>query len=339
MEILEIVLALAVSMLLFSTMASMVVEIVHRTIRIRKKGLHKMLTSFYENEVKQDMSNLMNKGSAVEDVTAFINKITLKSGDSTVTTMEFIRRFAETDIGRSIGRRADKDVDVLIDEAAERYEEYGTQASQLFRKYSALINVIVSVLLAFALNINIINIYNAMQKNETLTQELALHAEQAMTVYELRAAQDTSQAYESQEALKNDIKELKDTVRETQKIGLPIGWNNGLIFGDNITSANVALWIFSTLMTGLLIGLGGPFWYDVVKRLTPITRLAGAMMRPSARKGEGQKDSNDSGAKEDQPETVEDHRAAFKKVIKARHVIDGVNNKTDKLLGPRALRL
>ena len=107
MEMLEIALALAVSMLLFSTMASMVVELIHRAIRIRKKGLNKMLTSFYENEVQQDMYKLLNRGRSAGDISDFINKITLKSGDTTVTTMEFVRRFAETDIGRSIGRRAD----------------------------------------------------------------------------------------------------------------------------------------------------------------------------------------------------------------------------------------
>ena len=49
--------------------------------------------------------------------------------------MEFIRRFAETDIGRSIGGRLDNEVDTLIHETAERFEEYGNQASQYFRKY------------------------------------------------------------------------------------------------------------------------------------------------------------------------------------------------------------
>jgi hypothetical protein len=56
MKILEIFLALAVIMLLFTIISTMVVDIVNRLARVRKRGLKKMLASFYENEVKLDMA-------------------------------------------------------------------------------------------------------------------------------------------------------------------------------------------------------------------------------------------------------------------------------------------
>ncbi|RKZ70613.1 MAG: hypothetical protein DRQ44_00040 [Gammaproteobacteria bacterium] len=339
MKMLEIVLALAVIMLLFTTIATMVVEIVNKISRVRKRGLKKMLTSFYENEVEQDMAKLLNNESSTEDVSDFINKITLKTGDSTVTTMEFIRRFAETDIGQSIGARIDNEVDVLISETAERFEEYGSQASQSFRKYSAIVNVIVSVLLAFVLNVNILNIYSVLQKNEAMTKELALSAEQTMAVYKIQAASLDGDDFKDKTDLEDDIKELKVAIKEVKKIGLPIGWKDGTSFSEDIAPLTLIVWIVSTLITGLLIGLGGPFWYDVVKRLTPITQLAGAMARPSDAQGEGRKSKAHPSYQKGDAIRADDPKAVFKEVIKARNIIDGVNKSPDKLLGPRAMRL
>ncbi|MGD8369532.1 MAG: hypothetical protein PVG78_17980, partial [Desulfobacterales bacterium] len=52
MNVLQIALALAVSMLIFSTLATMIVEMIHKVLKTRKIGLKQMLKAFYETEVK-----------------------------------------------------------------------------------------------------------------------------------------------------------------------------------------------------------------------------------------------------------------------------------------------
>jgi hypothetical protein len=74
-------------------------------------------------------------------------------------------------------------------------------------------------------------------------------------------------------------------VAETEQFGLPIGWSGDKFFNkEDLDKLKLIIWIISTSLTGIMIVLGGPFWYDVVKRLTPIAHLTGALVRqPPAR--------------------------------------------------------
>ena len=353
MNVLQIALAIAVSMLMFSTLASMVVEILHKVLGVRRKGLKKMLTAFYACEVKQRMQAMLRRESAAgDDMQKFIDKITLAGSDASVTTIEFIRRLADTEIGKGISDRADSEIDALIEEIAVRYEEYGRQASLWFRNYSQIGTVIVSVIVALCLNINGLIIFSAFQNNEALTRKVALQAEQAMAAYQV---QEKSLAAALQEgdsraaAMDTDIEDLKRSVAELKKsvaaatdLGLPIGWSNawsnGRIFDLNdIEPLGWAVWIFTTILTGLLIGLGGPFWYDVVKRLTPINQLAGALVRQPPPKNDAVKETDS--AKSGAATAAEDPKTAFKSVIRANRILDNTGAEDGGLLGPKALRL
>ncbi len=93
----------------------------------------------------------------------------------------------------------------------------------------------------------------------------------------------------------------------------------------------------TTIFTGFLIGLGGPFWFDMVKRLSVVSQVTGALMRPPPEKGEG--DGGTKSSKSAKAVLPEDAKTAFKKVVRAQRIIDGVGDVGSDLLGPRALRL
>jgi len=348
MNALQIALALAVSMLIFSTLATMVVEMFHKLLGSRRRGLKKMLEAFYENEVKQRLQALIQRGGvAVEDMPEFIQTITLKAGDTSVTTIEFVRRLADTEIGKRIGRRADNEVDVLIDGVAERYEEYGRQASQLFRRYSQIGTVVVSMVVALCLNINVLVIFRTFQSNETLTRTVALQAQQAMATYKVQAEiLRTTQTRDSDitavdmdlDDLKASVKKFNDALAKAEKLGLPIGWSDDKIFNaSDIEPLGWFVWTLTTLLTGFLIGLGGPFWYDVVKRLTPVTQLAGALVRPPPATDDAGKRTTPK--KSGPPMVPEDPKIAFKTAIRANRILDTMDAETGGFLGPKALRL
>jgi hypothetical protein len=349
MNALQIALALAVSMLIFSTLATMVVEMLHKVLRTRRMGLRKMLSVFYESEVKGRINGILSKdGTATEDLSEFIGKITLKSGDSSVTTMEFIRRFADTEIGKCIARRADSQVNVLIDEIVETYEEFGRQASKQFRRYSQIGTIVVSIIVALCLNINILIIFQTFQSNEKLTRAVALQAEQAMATYQIQAEllktamtntdTDRSDLDDGIEDLKGNVQKFRDSVAAAQALGLPIGWSDGEIFNrKDIDRLGIVFWILTTMLTGFLIGLGGPFWFDVVKRLTPVSQLAGALVRqPAAKTDSGPSAVSETGAT---AVVLEDPKAAFKTVIRANRIIDQMDTEGSGFLGPKGIRL
>jgi hypothetical protein len=350
MNALQIALALGVSMLIFSTLATMVVEIFNKVLRLRRVGLNKMLEAFYKTEVKQRIQvMLVRDGASVEDMPEFIKKMTSMTGGShTLSTIEFIRRLADTELGKSLAQRADSEIDALIDDITERYEDYGRRASQIFRRHSQVGTVAVSVIIALCLNINAVTIFRTFQKNEKLTRAIAGQAEQAMTAYQVQAelleasakkdASEIAAIGTDIEDLKGSVREFRKAVDEAEKLGLPIGWSDDQFFNSkDIESMGWIAWILTTILTGFLIGLGGPFWFDVVKRFTVVPQLAGALVRqPPA------EDETGDGTKPQKSGTTvfpEDPRTAFKKAMRAQRIIDGMGAEVGDFLGPRAMRL
>jgi hypothetical protein len=132
---LQIALALAVSMLIFSTLATMVVSMFHTILNSRRRGLKNMLGAFYDSEIKGRLNAVLETNGPIDGKQEFIDKITLDTGqaqipaDTSVTTIEFVRRLANTDIGKSIAKRIDTEIDVLIDEFADQGDKEGTLAA------------------------------------------------------------------------------------------------------------------------------------------------------------------------------------------------------------------
>lgn len=350
MYALQVALALAVSMLIFSTFASMVIEIFYKLTRFRQSGLKNMLEDFYQIEVKQRCRAIIeSEASAVEDMPAFVEKVTSMTGGSfTLSTIEFIRRLADTKIGMRLAQRVDSEVDILINDITERYEDYGRKASQIFRRNSAIGTVIVSVIVALCLNINVVTIFRAFQNNRELTQAIAGQAEQAMGAYRLQselqkaaAAEDTSKLTPTDEdilELQASVQKLKKALTDAKELGLPIGWSGDAFFNpEDIKKMGWVTWFLTTIFTGFLIGLGGPFWFDMVKRLSVVSRVTGALIRQPPPKDEGGEGAKP--AKKSMAVVPEDPLAAFKNAIAAQRIIDRANGVVSDFLGPRALRL
>lgn len=350
MNALQIAIALAVSMLIFSTLATIVLEIIYKVLRLRQIGLKMMLKAFYKTEVKQRIQVMLARdGASGEHMPEFIKKMTsMRGGSHTLSTIEFIRRLADTDIGRRLAQRADSELDALIDDITERYEDYGRMASQLFRRISQTGTVIVSVIIALFLNINAVTLFRTLQTNEVLTQAIAGQAEQVMTTYQVQAEllKSTAQKDESEKTaidthikdLKQSMQKYKETVDKVEKLGLPIGWTDDQFFNSkDIKKMGWIVWILTTIFTGLLIGLGGPFWFDTVKRLTVVSQVTGGLVRQPPPKDE----TGDGAKPEKTPGKVypEDPKTAFKTAVRAQRIIDNTGTEVGSFLGPKALRL
>jgi hypothetical protein len=86
-----------------------------------------------------------------------------------------------------------------------------------------------------------------------------------------------------------------------------------------------------------LICLDGPFWFDIVKRLTFVRQIVGSLIRRPPTKTET--DSKGKSQELNNTSFTEDLRIAFKSVIRAQHVIKGIKPEVDKHLGPKANHL
>ena len=349
MYALQIGLSLAVSMLIFSTLTTMVVEIIYKVFRLRRVGLKVMLNTFYKKEVKQRMQAMLERDCVgIEDMPAFYKKVTsMTAGSHTLSTIEFIRRIGETEIGKRIAKRAESEIDDLIDDITERYEDYGRRASLFFRSYSQIGTAIIAVVIALCLNINAITIFKAFQSKPELTRSMASKAEQAMADHQElieqiaadRKSGSGSTAGDGDiEELKKSVQEAKDVFAEAKNLGLPIGWSDNHFFNSEDTKdLGWFLWTVTTILTGFLIGLGGPFWFDMVKRLSVVSQVTGALIRqPPDKETANTGDKPKKGA----PAVVpEDPKTAFKLVVRAQRIIEGSGAEAGDFMGPKALRL
>lgn len=80
-------------------------------------------------------------------------------------------------------------------------------------------------------------------------------------------------------------------------------------------------WFVGVLLGGALIGLGGPFWFDLYKRLSVFAQIARSLgLKPGKAAEQPAQDSQGGKAKSDHtPDGVFD---AFDKSIKAKQILD-----------------
>ena len=318
MDELQVALALGVSMLIFSSFVTMIMEVINKSFRLRGKGLDSMLEDFFDSALTRK-SNLQESDSAIEKELAklkkaFVEMVNPEGADNESLNMlevagrlpEFYRKHQDT-IGELsnyvLSREA---IEHYIDHIEFQFAQCEKKASIYFRKRRRFFTMVVSILLAFALNINVFVLVREYQQNQKLTAELTGYSEQAMkdfeTQYEslnkkLDQTNDDEQTVGIDE-IKADIKSIKTELEKARNLDLPIGWEQStpswreldivpiahnkdgeLKSGDGLSRSDqfiiFLIWLCTTTVTGLLIGLGGPFWFDMVKNLSVIGSLLG----------------------------------------------------------------
>jgi hypothetical protein len=314
MVVLEVVLALAVTMLAFSTVVSMIVEILHRILRLRVRGLQDMLRALYEDVLHQRFLGASADGGASA---AFAATMTGMKGSRSfaarwrlpdwlrglldresgeLNVLEFSERLARTDVGKAIARHAEAEINTLIDDLALQFERFGQDATTYFRRRAQLIAVAVSLLLAFAMNVNVVTLTEAFISDQALTSGMLAKTEAFLEASRAQQErlQETLAAGAAEPQTLQDVQasyeRLDANLAELGALALPIGFDRypycvseeegakpcefSLALSGLNSGLEALLWFLATLATGFLIGLGGPFWYDIVRRLSLGARVA-----------------------------------------------------------------
>lgn len=112
-------------------------------------------------------------------------------------------------------------------------------------------------------------------------------------------------ARESADDIANAAATAVAAVQSLQDKGVPIGWDYypgvieepeqktteepcaiATVFKNiranfNADGSEFVAWLFKVLVTGLLIGLGGPFWFDLARRLALVRRVVSGTTKPA----------------------------------------------------------
>jgi hypothetical protein len=316
MPLLDALLAFALTMLALASVATLLVELVHRIGQLRAKGLRGMLERIYDQELRPLLAaELAKLEGAAEDVKQrFLREIlenplaesrslqpALRSLER-MSTEEFLRRLGDTEAGallrQRLGARA-AEIGQALDRLARRFDHYGAVASDFFARRAKVLSVAAGIGLAFICNVDAVRILNGYLQDSVAAQ--AVIAQSDVFLEQWREARESLAAFERSSggsdgsdlsdrsdgggdlaAVAARLAQVRDSLGDLEGTGLPVGYDRYPVTVD-LGTWKFWSWAFIVLLTGFLLGLGGPFWFDVVMRLSQVRQA----LRGGVRAGPG----------------------------------------------------
>ena len=310
MQALDAALAFAITMLVLAMVVTTLVETLHRLFGLREKGLAILLGNFYDRILFSRSGGVLRAG---DDRRAFIEMMTINRGPvgqapmmarqrslnvdaqsedrkflnwiwggrrlGSLSLTAFMERLGGSEYGAQLVTQAstagDKGIEWVLKDVAQKFDAFGTEASEYFESRARLLSVVVGFVLAFAINVNAIALFETFMKRPDVTQAIIARGENVTKSYEnlqkqAEALNTSAQAATTEEArasLQRAADQASAAVRDLQSAGVPIGWNAQSL-AEFRQSQFMSL--LGLLLGGLLIGLGGPFWYKAVQTLTGV---------------------------------------------------------------------
>lgn len=335
MVLFDVTLAFAITMGIAGTTVTLIMELVHRGMRVRRRRLVRLLVRWmaelergplYLDEPGQwrllsrvvDNPASNSPGLRAEDLDGSpaagrVRRLLGRaaSGEAAsaapglggaarwrmarggvyekVSVEHVLRRLVEMpEIRRRISED-DKNIEWELERLSDKFEELSSGASESFRRHAQFTTLWFGLVLALLTNFDGLRIFEAFWADRALREAIIVQQSRV----EAPDAVDLS---------------------GVQTLGLPIGWdfypgcrlpgvaNNDIVIckyvSENVkcifsrealcnrlptrilhylagSPGDGIAWLFRVLVTGLLIGLGAPFWFNLAKRLSQVRRMFG----------------------------------------------------------------
>ena len=213
-----------------------------------------------------------------------------------LSVVAFAERLGRTDVGQAILAEGTASVEPIIQDFTRSFERFSSAGREVFRKNAKQVAIVVGILLAFAVNIDAGRLFTTLMDNPDVRQSLIEQAGEAAEANQKAVA--TLQALQEQVArnglqddqaqeIEKQIVEIKSGLEALASEGLPIGHSfypycaQGTkgdpacaASSDNAMRAEKAVrWVLLTIVAGILIGLGGPFWFRVFSGLSQVFQV------------------------------------------------------------------
>ena len=303
MALVQAAAAFAVAMILLSTVVSGICEVIVRGLALRAEVLVQMLGRLVAAEIApRQTGDGMPGGAQAALVTALSRNPVADLDDdpgpltrlwrwlrpgrvpvNSLSTFAFLQRLAKTEVGARLAGEADEALRDILDDLSRTYERYAAASREEFRKRAQMIAILVALALAFGMNVGAVRLAQHLATDEPARAALLAAAEEAhraneAAVARLEAAktEGSPAAAASTAALDEAVDRIEASFAELAELRLPIGWGEQ---APELGSGAPALvrWFLDTLLAGILIGLGGPFWYRVYSNLSQFVPILGQL--------------------------------------------------------------
>ncbi|MGF1860557.1 hypothetical protein [Photobacterium profundum] len=256
-------------------------------------------------QAKEEFLNVMTSvtGLKTAQVDNFSKSTFWKSEKKTerLTSIEFASRFAKTRSGKVIHSLGKEKAEIIVADLVRSFEDLSVGSTSDFRARARKWSLSVGMVLAFAINIDAFQIFKQLNSDSKIAEQVI-----AATSEQLDELKQSGFADE----------EILDTINKSiaviGSVGLPVGRDyfpfccastidqrcpinsdasNGTEQdreGKSVKrKCNYALfepwsyhhifWLLGVVSTGIFVGLGSPFWFQVFKRMSVAAQLVSGL--------------------------------------------------------------
>lgn len=198
-----------------------------------------------------------------------------------VTAEELVGLIKKTAFGQALIQSAKDEADAFFDELGERYDAFRNMFRAQVRKSARLWSIGLGILVALVFNINTFTLLSVYISDPDA--RAAVFAKQveinAMAEADLLKSCGPLAPDKVDECMKNVTLTYADLQKQVGALGntIPMGWKGSSLkefiseFGNEIKTRTL-YFLLGCALTGWLAGLGTPFWYDTVKKVTNFTQ-------------------------------------------------------------------
>ncbi len=249
MNYLTALLAFAAVMIVLSTLATVVVEGLHKMAGKRAKDFHGMLTKLYEDVIQtrleekvpanaltakaHEFADQLRKNPAFQNTArGFLERIPFvkdwfKSDFEELTTRQFAEQLAQTEFGKHLQQQSTETIKSTLDVLSYQFERYGEAASQFFLGRARVLSVLVAFVLALSLNVDAIKLYRSLARDTSLSDKVITSLDIAKLEQAYLEKIQTAGNENQKNTVKDEYNEVLESMRhESQRLeglGLPIG--------------------------------------------------------------------------------------------------------------------
>ena len=204
-----------------------------------------------------------------------------------VTLEHILRRFSELEPVREIINTSVEKAEQEFNRLSRKYMEFASSVSADFKRRSQMWSMVVGVLLAYVCNINGVLVFQAYLQNQDMT---------AQVISKLNEVNEKMESKE-EENLKKMVQDIKSSMSYLDVLPIGSAYFPHCLFSNNKCKSvasevtglayvvKLSTWFIATTLTGLLIGLGAPFWFDTAKRLANVRSMFGGKASAELRLG------------------------------------------------------
>lgn len=295
MPILDAILAFALTMFVVATVVSQIVTIIQNFFKLRSAEFQKMISEFFDKELVPEIIHRLSitKKSVKSEMVKTIEKLDKShifienelASLVDLSTEELKVRIKRSEFGKAVHAELGDLYTETLDRLGLRYEAVCKKFTESFRSHSRRWTTGVAFVLALAVNIDSIHVMDSYIKNQNIRQNVTGQADFFMEEYNsLISSIESNSAKNSitKEDLKNGFQKTREKTAILANSGFPVGWNsfpysyfsrNAISdFNSKNNPGGWIMWIFGIILTGMLAGLGAPFWYDTVAGMSQIVR-------------------------------------------------------------------